>query len=142
MIPIRDLEVHPLVSDMEVPMDALMEGELTEERLMSLLHQEVEETLEFYQVGGLSHEEYHRREALGGWEGPIDLLRIMEEMVEEEREELMTSVLDEQPLLRVAVSGQCCIQSAGALPLKKFHPYCPSAYFLGNLCRLPATESF
>lgn len=95
---------------------------------MSPLHQEGEEMPIF------------RQEELGGWEGLTDLPRIMEETVEEERTELMTSVLDKQPLLRVAVSGQHCIRSAGALLLKGFHPYCPSAYFLGNLCGLPATE--
>jgi len=129
MIPVEDLEVHPLASDMEVLTDAPMEGESTEEWLMSPLHQEVEKTPVFHQMG-----------ALGGWEGPVDP-KIVEERAEEVKEDLMTSVLQEQPLLRVAVSGQRCIQTTGALPLNKFHPYHPSAYFLGNLQGLPSTES-
>jgi len=79
-----------------------------------------------------------REDPLGGWEGSRDLPRI----AESEAEDLMSSVLDEQPILASAVSGPRCIRSAGGLKLKKFHPYRLSAYFLGNLCGLPATEEY
>ena len=88
MILIENLEVHPSASEAEVPTDALMEGELTEEQSMSPLHQE----------------------ELGGWDSPVNFPRgLTLRIVEETGEELMTSVLDKQPLLRVVVSGQCCI---------------------------------
>ena len=47
--------------------------------------------------------------------------------------DLMTRVLDEQSILGNVVSGQCCIQSAGSLPLSKYHPYVRSSYFKGQL---------
>jgi len=132
MVPISDLEVHPDASSAEVPTDAPMEGEstLSEERSMSPLHVEEEHKIRVVRMGEI------REDPLGGWEGSRDLPRI----VESEAEDLMTSVLEEQPILASAVSGPRCIRSAGGLKLKKFHPYRPSSYFLGNLHGLPATE--
>jgi len=132
MVPISDLEVHPDASSAEVLTDAPMEGELTssEERSMSPLHVEEEHKIRVVWMGEI------REDPLGGWEGSRDLPRI----VESKAEDLMTSVLEEQPILASAVSGPRCIRSAGGLKLKKFHPYRPSTYFLGNLHSLPATE--
>jgi len=56
--------------------------------------------------------------------------------------DLMTRVLDDQPILGNAVSGQRCIRSAGSLPLSKYHPYVRSSYFKGQLRGLPSTEAF
>jgi len=55
---------------------------------------------------------------------------------------LMTCVLNKQPILGNAVSGQRCIQSAGSLPLSKYHPYIRSSFFKGQLHRLPSSEAF
>jgi len=125
MVPVSDLEVHPDASSAKVPTDAPMEGDSTssEERSMSPLHVEEEHKIRVVRMGEI------REDPLGGWEGSCDLPRI----VESEVEDLMTSVLEEQPILTSAVSGPRCIRSAGGLKLKKFHPYRPSAYFLGNL---------
>ena len=136
MVPVSDLEIHPDASSAEVPTDAPMEGESTssEERSMSPLHleeeREEEHKLRVVWMGEI------REDPLGGWEGSRDLPKI----VESEAEDLMSSVLDEQPILPSAVSGPRCIWSSGGLKLKKYHPYRPSAYFLGNLRGLPATE--
>jgi len=132
MVPVSDLEIHPDASSAEVPSDAPMEESLTstEERSMSPLHVEEEHKIRVVRMGEI------REDPLGGWEGSRDLPRI----VESEAEDLMTSVLDEQPTLASAVSGPRCVRSSGGLKLKKFHPYCPSGYFLGNLRGLPATE--
>jgi len=134
MVPISNLEIHPDASSAEVPTDAPMEGESTssEDRSMSPLHVEEEHKIRVVRMGEI------REDLLGGWEGSRDLPRI----VESEAEDLMTNVLDEQPILASTVSGPCCIRSAGGLKLKKFHPYRSSAYFLGNLRGLPATEDF
>jgi len=56
--------------------------------------------------------------------------------------DLMTRVLDDQPILGNVVSGQCCIRSAGSLPLSKYHPYVWSLFFKGQLRGLPSTEAF
>jgi len=138
MVPVSDLEIHLDASSAEVPSNAPMEGDLsstlTEDRSMSPLHleegREEEHKLRIVRMGEI------RDDPLGGWEGSRDLPRI----VESEAEDLMTSVLDEQPILPSAVSGPRCIQSAGGLRLKKYHPYRSSAYFLGNLHGLPATK--
>jgi len=63
-------------------------------------------------------------------------------IVSREEFDLMTCVLDEQPILGNAVSGQRCIRSAGSLPLSKYHPYVRSLYFKGQLRGLPSTKSF
>ena len=63
-------------------------------------------------------------------------------IISREEMELMSRVLDEQPILGNAVSGQRCIRSAGSLPLSKFHPYVRSSYFKGQLRGLPSTEAF
>jgi len=63
-------------------------------------------------------------------------------IVSREEFELMTRVLDEQPILGSSVSGQRCIRSAGALPLAKYHPYVRSDYFKGQLRGLPSSEAF
>jgi len=63
-------------------------------------------------------------------------------IVSQEEFELMTRVLDEQPILGTSVSGQRCIRSAGALPLAKYHPYVRSNYFKGQLRGLPSSEAF
>jgi len=63
-------------------------------------------------------------------------------IVSREEFELMTWVLDEQPILGSSVSGQRCIRSAGSLPLAKFHPYVHSNYFKGQLRGLPSSEAF
>ena len=63
-------------------------------------------------------------------------------IVSREEFELMTRVLEEQPILGSSVSGQRCIRSAGALPLAKYHPYVRSNYFKGQLRGLPSSEAF
>jgi len=63
-------------------------------------------------------------------------------IVSREEFDLMTRVLDEQPILGSSVSGQRCIRSAGALPLAKYHPYVRSNYFKGQLRGLPSSEAF
>jgi len=63
-------------------------------------------------------------------------------IITQEEFDLMTRVLDEQPILGNAVSGQRCIRSAGSLPLSKYHPYVWSSYFKGQLRGLPSTEEF
>ena len=63
-------------------------------------------------------------------------------IVSREEFDLMTRVLDDQPILGSSVSGQCCIRSAGALPLAKYHPYVRSNYFKGQLRGLPSSEAF
>jgi len=63
-------------------------------------------------------------------------------IVSREEFDLMTQVLDEQPILGNVVSGQRCIRSAGSLPLSKYHPYVWSLYFKGQLQGLPSTEAF
>jgi len=63
-------------------------------------------------------------------------------IVSKEEFDLMTRVLDEQPILGSSVSGQRCIRSAGALPLAKYHPYVRSNYFKGQLRGLPSSEAF
>jgi len=63
-------------------------------------------------------------------------------IVSREEFDLMTRVLDEQPILGSSVSGQRCICSAGALPLAKYHPYVRSNYFKGQLRGLPSSEAF
>jgi len=63
-------------------------------------------------------------------------------IVSQEEFDMMTRVLDEQPILGSSVSGQRCIRSAGSLPLAKYHPYVRSNYFKGQLRGLPSTESF
>jgi len=82
------------------PTNAPMEGEstLSEERSMSPLHLEEEHKIRIVWMGEI------REDSLGGWEGSCDLPRIMESEVED----LMTSVLEEQPILGSAVSGPRC----------------------------------
>ena len=63
-------------------------------------------------------------------------------IVSREEFDLMTRVIDEQPILGSSVSGQRCIRSAGALPLAKYHPYVRSNYFKGQLRGLPSSEAF
>jgi len=63
-------------------------------------------------------------------------------IVSREEFDMMTRVLDEQPILGSSVSGQRCIRSAGALPLAKYHPYVRSNYFKGQLRGLPSSEAF
>jgi len=63
-------------------------------------------------------------------------------IVSREEFDLMTRVLDEQPILGNAVSGQRCVRSAGSLPLSKYHPYVRSSYFKGQLRGLPSSEAF
>ena len=63
-------------------------------------------------------------------------------IVSREEFDLMTRVLDEQPILGSSVSGQRCIRSAGALPLAKYHPYVRSNYFKGQLRGFPSSEAF
>jgi len=78
-------------------------------------------------------------------ERSMSLLHQEEEVlpiVSQEEFELMTRVLDEQPILGSSVSGQRCICSAGALPLAKYHPYVRSNYFKGQLRGLPSSEAF
>jgi len=54
-------------------------------------------------------------------------------IVTQEEFNMMTRILDDQPILGNVVSGQRCIQSAGSLPLSKYHPYLRSSYFKGQL---------
>jgi len=78
-------------------------------------------------------------------ERSMSLLHQEEEVlpiVSQEEFDLMTRVLDEQPILGSSVSGQRCIRSAGALPLAKYHPYVRSNYFKGQLHGLPSSEAF
>jgi len=63
-------------------------------------------------------------------------------IVSREEFDLMTRVLDEQPILGSSVSGQRCIRSAGALLLAKYHPYVRSNYFKGQLRGLLSSEAF
>ena len=63
-------------------------------------------------------------------------------IVSQEELDLMSQVLDKQPILGPSVSGQHCIHSAGALPLAKYHPYVHSNYFKGQLHSLPSSEAF
>jgi len=63
-------------------------------------------------------------------------------IVSREELDLMTRILDNQPILGNAVSGQLCIRSAGSLPLSKYHPYVRSSYFKGQLQGLPSSEAF
>jgi len=137
MVPVSDLEVHVDASEPEIPSDTPMERGSTsaEERSMSPLHIEEEHKIRMVRMGMVREVQ---GELLGGWEGSRDFLRIEEETVGD----LMSSVLEEQPMLPSAVSGARCKRSSGGLQLKRFHPYSPSAYFLGNLRGLPATEEF
>ena len=105
MVPVSDLEVHPSASSPEVPTDVPMEGGSTsmEERSMSPLHQEEEHKIRIVEMGEIREVQ---GEPLGGWEGSRDLPRIVEE---EAVGDLMTSVLEDQPILGNAVSGsRCC----------------------------------
>ena len=63
-------------------------------------------------------------------------------IVSREEFDLMTHVLDEQPILGNTVSGQHYIRSAGSLLLSKYHPYVRSLYFKGQLRGLPSTKEF
>jgi len=63
-------------------------------------------------------------------------------IVSQEEFDLMTRVLDDQPILGSSVSRQRCICSAGALLLAKYHPYVQSSYFKGQLHGLPSSEAF
>ena len=114
IVPVGELEIIPDASGPEVPSDAVLE--------------EDEES------SGSSTEERSMSPLHQEEEGPAIISR--EEM------ELMSRVLDEQPILGNAVSGQRCIRSAGSLPLSKFHPYVRSSFFKGQLRGLPSTESF
>ena len=114
IVPVGELEIIPDASGPEVPSDAILEED------EGSSGSSTEERL----MSPLHQEE----------EGPAIISR--EEM------ELMSRVLDEQPILGNAVSGQRCIRSAGSLPLSKFHPYVRSSYFKGQLRGLPSTESF
>jgi len=110
MVPVSDLEVHVDASEPEVPSDTPMEGGSTsaEERSMSPLHIEEEHKIRIVRMGTVREV---RGEQLGGWEGSRDFLRIEEETVGD----LMSSVLDEQPILPSAVSGARCKRSSGGL---------------------------
>ena len=66
----------------------------------------------------------------------------LEEEAPVEGIKLMRSILEEQPILPPAVSGQCCICSTGSLPLSKYHPYVWSSYFKGRLHGLLSSEAF
>jgi len=113
MILVSDLEIDPPASEAEVPTDVLMEGEES----VGLLTEE------------RSMSPLHQEE---------EVLPI----VSREEFDLMTHVLDDQPILGSSVSGQRCIRSAGALPLAKYHPYVCSSYFKGQLRGLPSLEAF
>ena len=113
MILISDLEVHPSASEAEVPTDAPMEEEEKE--------------------GSLTEERSM---------SPLHQEEEVLPIVSREEFNLMTHVLDNQPILGSSVSGQHCIRSAGALLLAKYHPYVQSSYFKGQLCGLPSSEAF
>jgi len=113
MILVSDLEVDPPASEAEVPTDAPMEEE-----------ESVGSSTEERLMSPLHQEE--------------EVLPI----VSREEFDLMTHVLDNQPILGSSVSGQHCIHSAGALPLAKYHPYVRSFYFKGQLRSLPSSEAF
>jgi len=112
VVPVGELEIIPDASGPEVPCDVPMERE-SEGSLA-----------EEFSMSPLHLEE----------EGPAIISR--EEM------DLMSRILDEQPILGSSMSGQCCIRSAGALPLVKYHPYVRSNYFKGQLHGLPSSEAF
>jgi len=63
-------------------------------------------------------------------------------IISREEMDLMSRVLDKQPILGSSVSGQRCIRSAGVLPLAKYHPYVRLNYFKGQLRGLPSSEAF
>jgi len=110
VIPVGELEIIPDASGPEVASDTILE--------------EDEES------GGSSTENRSMSPLHQEEEGPAIISR--EEM------ELMSRVLDEQPILGNAVSGQHCIRSAGSLPLSKYHPYVRSSFFKGQLRGLPS----
>jgi len=83
---------------------------------------------------GTSTEEWSMSPLHQEEEGPAIMSR--------EEIDLMTRILDEQPILGNIMSGQRCIRSAGSLPLSKYHPYIQSSYFKGQLHGLPSTEAF
>jgi len=113
MIPILDLEIDPPASEAEVPTDALMEEEET--------------------VGSSTEERSM---------SPLHQEEEVSPIVSREEFDLMTRVLDDQPILGSSVSGQHCIRSAGTLPLAKYHPYILTSFFKGQLHGLPSSEAF
>jgi len=114
IIPVGELEVIPDASGPEIPSDAALEEE---------------EESEGSSAENRSMSPLHQEE-----EGPA--------IISHEEMELMSRVLDEQPILGNAVSGQRCIRSAGSLPLSKYHPYVRSSFFKGQLRGLPSSEAF